>query len=302
MTRRQILVWMAALALAAGPRAACAQGVQIFELLYGAHPASMLSGFDGRELLQGQEVGLGSFKATLSLPVVLAKDRSYLYNKLSYRRLDMSFKDLPSGVAPQRVETVQSLKYELTWAQRLKPKWWLSSIGSIELASDFEDIARQDLQVQGALLLTRSFSDRFTLGGGAALTNSSGDPRIVPVVYVKHTGARHRFELVFPERAAGYLLSGKTLQIGLAAEYDGNRYHVDRGLEVRFSTIQAGPSARWRFTPALALALDAGVAAERKFVGFFEPAEEDDAGKLDTGIFVRTGLQLWVSTGEDAAR
>jgi hypothetical protein len=271
-----------------------AQGVQVFELEYELCPASAFQDADGSE-----RVRLEGFEATLSLPVVLSKDKAYLLNKLKYERLHVRYQDLDPGAAPDRINLVHGLKYEGTFSAELRPRWWVSTVASLELASDFKDVSAGDLQLQGAAVLTKNLREDLVLGGGLGLINSSGEAQLVPVLYLRHATQRLRTELIFPEAATFHWSAGRTLRLGLEARYSGNRYRLDRDLEARASVITAGPSMQWRFMPALSLSLKAGATLLRRFDGFLDPAREDLPDHLRTGLFVKTGLQVWAGGGRD---
>lgn len=294
MKRRRVLGWVGGLALAAAAGQAQAQGVQIFELQGTVYPASELS-----ESPSAQEMGLQTFKATLSVPVVLSKDKRYLYNKLSFQTLGVDYDEPQPQDVSERIERVYGLKYELTFASELRPRWWLSLIGSLGLASDFKDLSSEDLQTEGYALLTRNVGENLVLGGGVGVSRSSGDPQIVPLLYVRRTTERWKLELVFPDQTSAYYKPNKAWQIGLAARYEGNGYRIDEERKVRASVITAGPSVRWRFSRPLSLSLDTGIAVDRRFDGWLAPAQEDLPDHLETGVFVRAGLQLWVATDKD---
>jgi uncharacterized protein DUF6268 len=263
-----------------------AQGVQVFELAYGLYPASSFQDAGGPE-----QAGLDDLELTLDVPVVFSKDKSYLLNKLKYERLHVRYEDLASG---DPLRTLHSLKYEGIFSVELRPSWWLALDGSLELASDFKSVSLGDVQPQGAAVLTKNLRDNLVLGGGIALTNSSGEPRLVPVLYFRHTSECCRSELIFPDSATFYYTVGRGVRLGLEAHYRGKRFRLEHDLEARSSVITLGPSVEWRFVRPLSVSVEAGAALDRRFDGFVDPARDGLPDHLEAGLYVKAALQAWV--------
>ena len=110
------------------------------------------------------QVQLRKLRGSLSLPSVLWNGRTVLINDFSYQLIEFKYRELDFPL-----ERLQSASYTLMLQHRLSQRWSVWALGTPTLASDLQaEISQNDFNFQAAAIFIRHFSERFSLGFGAA--------------------------------------------------------------------------------------------------------------------------------------
>lgn len=281
--------------------AAHAQGSPTFSASYGYTPYMELSDPVQGTWVEDLEVRVGTLDIKTSYPLVFSGGRTTLANEISYRRLDFDYKNWDYGEDPLGgIEHAYAIQYTLTLLHGLSPKWSLMMILAPGLASDFEgDITSEDFTLETAVVFIRKFSERLSLGLGAAYSYHYGEPLPLPVLAFEwNNGSNLRARSIVPVNLEAWYAPREYLDLGLLLEVSGDQYHGDPDIYaptekpfLRYSIGFAGPSITVHLSRALHLNVTGGYTFEHRNE-FFDDDDEVASYSLKNSGFVRAGVQL----------
>ncbi len=239
------------------------------------------------------QVQLRKLRASLSYPIVFSKGRTVWVNELSYQLIDFRYHRL---VTP--VERAHSASYTLMLQHKLSQKWSVWALGTPSLASDLKaKVSEDDFNFQTAIIFIRHFSERFSLGLGAAYSTQFGSQEPVPILaFDWNNGKNLMARAILPASLEFWYRHSPRLDLGLLVSGDGNNFHADPDIyevvspELRYTMLTIGPAAKINLAKGLYLNLEAGLIGLHRFE-FYDGDTEVASYDLKPSQYVRIGLQ-----------
>jgi hypothetical protein len=295
---------LAALAVPAAGRAASPQGEDVrplFEVTnaeYETFHRAALPGESNGASAPEPELRLSTARVAVNLPTPLGA-RTTLIHGLYYSYLHAEYWGFDSAEGPARPGDLHAAGYTLTVLRKISSSWLLRLGGGPEVASDFQNLDHDQLKVRGRGLLDHRIRRSVVWGLGAAYTDVTGRPQVLPVFHVLlNPGGRARAEILVPYRGQATVTLIPGLDLGIAARLEGDRYRIGRSgagrnSVVRYSTASFGPSLELETMSGMYLRLDAGEAFERTFE-IRDPNDDAVLEKLnpENVFFLRGGLSF----------
>ncbi len=274
--KRQVLVsaclGLAVLAPPAPARGATRQAedvrplFDVFHLEYESFPEEGLRG-TGRSSPE-TKIQVSAARAVLNLPTPIGS-RTTLIHGLRYGYLNTEYAGFPADYGPPRPTDLHAAGYSLTVLRKFSSSWLLHVSAGPEIASDFHHVDHGHWKVRGEGYLDRRMRRSLVWGFGAAYTDVTGSPEILPVLHLlAGSGGRARLEILVPYRAEAMVTLLRGVDLGLSARLEGDRYRLGRSGPsqndfVRYSVATAGPSLELQTMNGMYLRLDAGTAFSR---------------------------------------
>lgn len=117
-------------------------------------------------LMDDPQLQLRKFRATLTYPLVFAEGRTVLINEFSYQLIDFEFRRLEPK---PKMERAHAASYTLMSQRKFSQKWSIWALATPSMATDLKaKVSEDDFNFQAAVIGIRHFSERFSLGFGAA--------------------------------------------------------------------------------------------------------------------------------------
>jgi len=246
-----------------------------------------------------ENIELRFYKTGVALelpPVMLKKTRGFLGQTIEYELLHGDYEGWDSSVQPTQITNLHSVGYGLMAMQPLSPLWRLTGLAKVALASEMRKVTREDLTVQGGLLIGRPFG-KWSVSAGVMYANNFGTPLWLPgaLIGYESSGKKARFEAQLPQRVEYWHAAGAKAEWGLSARVEGNQYHIDqdgvyRDKTLEYSTGYVGPAVRWKRARA-ALRVDGGTTFYRRF-RFRDGDETMRSFKFKNAPFLQAGLEV----------
>ncbi len=250
--------------------------------------------------LEGVEVQVTALNLEASYPLVFSQGRTVLVNQIFYQLREIDYRNWGAELGEEpHLKRLHAVKYTLTLRHVLSQKWYLLTLTTPGLASDFEaDITGDDFTYEAAVVFVRQFSERWALGFGAAYSNQFGEPLPLPVLAFEwNNGSNLRANGIVPVNLEFWYLPRPNLELGLVLKADGNRYHgdpdiygVDNPLGI-YSALTVGPSARIHLSKAMHLNVEGGFIPFHRFE-FYDGDKEASDYSLRPGAYLRAGIQI----------
>jgi hypothetical protein len=169
-------------------------------------------------------VGMRSYDAVLNAPISAGRSlffipgASYHLDSLSYSGTSDDFPDL---------HHLQAVDMSLLAVQLLRDDWSVSARIAPGLAGDFKDVDGDSFRLTAMALVSRRFSPRFSLGGGALVSYRFGGVLPLPAVNLdwRPTEAVQVSAFV-PVFAQVRWTIADRVQLGVRADFVGNGYAI----------------------------------------------------------------------------
>ncbi len=240
------------------------------------------------------QVQLRKLRASLSYPIVLTKDRTVLVNDLSYQLIEFEYRELTYPL-----KRLHSASYTLMLQHRLAQKWSVWALATPSMASDLKaEISEKDFNFQAALIAIRHFSERFSLGFGAAYTTQFGSGEVVPILaFDWNNGKNLMAKAILPASFEFWYRPTAKVDLGLVLSGDGNNFRGDPEIyqvadpELRYTMLTFGPAVRLALGKFLRLHLEGGVIGLHRFE-FFDGDDEGYSHELKPSEYARIGLMF----------
>jgi len=278
--------------------AGCAQPGPSFSVSYDFFP---YENFDNPDTaaLDDAEVQVTALNLAASYPFVFSQGRTVLVNELSYQRREFEYKNWAAELEKPDVKLAHAVRYTLTLRRVLSPKWYTLALATPGLASDFEgDISGDDFTYEAAVVFVRQFSQRWSLGFGAALTNQFGETLPFPLlVFEWNNGSNLKASGIIPTSLELWYLPNPKVELGLVVGGDGNRYHGDPDIYdvdnplFRYSVVTIGPSARIHLSKAVHLKVEGGFVPYHLFE-FYDGDNKASDYSLKPSGYLSAGIQI----------
>ncbi|MCB2230322.1 hypothetical protein KQH82_06380 [bacterium] len=240
------------------------------------------------------QVRLSKFRTTFAYPVMFSQGRTLLLNELSYQRIGFQYRKTESIL-----ESLHAVSYSLTLAHRLSDTWSILAMVNPSLASDFEaGLSSDDLSFQTAVIASRHFSEKLSIGIGVAYSTQFGSAVPLPVVSLDwNDGEKWSANAILPSSMEVWYKAGQSVDLGVLLSGDGDNYYFDpQGYQVerpelRYTMMTIGPAARIGLSKHLRLHVEAGVIGLHRFE-FYSGDEEIVSNDLEPSQYLRIGLQF----------
>lgn len=255
----------------------------------------IIQSIDGSDTtyIDNTEAQLRKLSASMSYPIVLAQGRTVLVNSLSYQLTEFMYREMEFPL-----ERVHSARYTLLLQRQLSRKWSMWGLIAPTLASDLEaKVSLDDFCVQVATVIIRRFSERLSLGLGAAYSTRFGHPIPLPVLaFDWNNGKNLTAKGILPASAELWYRATPRLDLGLLLSSDGDNYRGDPDIyqvvnpELRYSILTVGTAARIGIYSGLHLTIEGGLIGVHRFE-FYDSDDEVASFDLEPRHFVRVGLE-----------
>jgi hypothetical protein len=245
------------------------------------------------------ESTVNTARFAIRFPVVLSPPRTVFLGGLQYAFLRFDHRNWVSDDAPYVPQEFHGLRLDLSLRQRLSERWSMAADLEPGLASDFQDVTVDHVNVNGDLLFRRQFSPALAAGLGAAYLHDFGEPLVLPLFQVNWTpvGKDYTVEILLPRRLAVWWQYRPTVRLGLVGGVQGNRYRIGEELPLGEDAILA--FSMGTLGPAVDVDMGRGASHFTAAAGFafarrFELQDEDGEAlrtlDLETGLFLGAGL------------
>jgi hypothetical protein len=243
--------------------------------------------------IDNAEARLSKLRATVTYPIVFSEGRTILVNDLSYQLIEFRFRQLTYPL-----ERLHSGSYTLMLQHRLSQKWSVWALGTPSFASDLKaEVSEDDFNFQAAAIFIRHFSERFSLGLGAAYSTQFGSAAPLPVLALDwNNGKNLMAKAILPVSLEFWYRPSQRLDLGLLVSGDGNNFHGDPDIyqavnpELRYTMLTVGPAARISLSKHTRLNVEGGIIGLHRFE-LFDGDNEEASYDLKPSQYVRIGLQ-----------
>lgn len=235
---------------------------------------------------------LRKLRASLSCPIVFSEGRTVLVNELTYQLIEFEYHELAHPL-----KRLHSGSYMLMLQQRLSQKWSVWAMGTPSLASDLKaEVSEDDFNFQAAAIFIRHFSDRLSVGCGAAYTTQFGSGEVVPILaFDWNNGKNLMARAILPASLEFWYRPGARVDLGLLVSGDGNNFRGDPDVfqvanpELRYTMLTVGPAARIRLAKYTRLNIEGGIIGLHRFE-FFDSDTEQASFDLKPSQYARIGF------------
>jgi hypothetical protein len=286
---------------AAQPHEARKPSMEAMSIQFEVYPSSLVSNPAPGTFEEVLESTINTARFRITFPVILSPPRTVLLGGITYGFLRFDHRNWVSDNAPYGPQEFHDLRVELRLRRQLSDAWTMTARVAPGLASDFQKVTLDHVNVDGGLVFLRRFSPEFAAGLGAAYLHDFGEPLVLPLLQVNWTpsGKDYMVEAILPRSLAVWWQYRPAVRLGLVGGVQGNRYRIGEPLPLRedatlkFSMGTLGP----------AIDVDMGrggthfdAAAGFSFARQFELRDEGgDAMRtldLEAGLFLRAGLSF----------
>ncbi len=297
----KLIPYIAFLLLLIGVQSLSAQPGPSFSASYDFYPYSNLANPDNDTFLKNVKIRVATLKLKASYPMAISRE-TFLMHEILYDRFDMDYKNWDTTLGGPEIPHGHAIKYNLMIMKTLSEKWSLLVFITPGLASDFRSkLSKDDVTIEATLVFVRKYSEKFSLGFGAAYSRQFGEPFPMPVLALEwNNGSNLRASAIIPASFELWYMMSSKVELGLVLAGDGNMYHGDEkrygGTKPRmtYSVLTFGPSLKYRFSKIFSLNVDGGYTFLRTFEFTNEIGGNEVKNSFDlknTG-YVRIGFQI----------
>lgn len=217
------------------------------------------------------------------IPIV-KKNGTNIIGRIEYENTSFDYDNTSSNGNEIRPDQLHLIDLRLVYRQELNSTWSLVGVLNPTLSSDFRDgLSGRDLLFNGGMTLTKSLSDKFSLGLGAMSTYAFGERQVVPLIDVRYESEDDKFfaQVRFPRLTLAYSASPK-LEIGFKAIQEGSQFNYKNAVTqaseesdfVKFSTLNFGPTISYEISKNMYFTAQAGLSVSRQLSVFNTSNEE----------------------------
>jgi len=246
----------------------------------------------GGNYINNAQTRLSKTRISFSLPVMFSEGRTVLINEFSYQLIDFEYRNFSIPIS-----RLHAASYTMMLHHQLSEKWSMLALGTPSMASDLKaDISEDDFNFQAAIVFIRRFSERLSVGLGAAYTTQFGSADPLPVLaFDWNNGKNLMVKAILPASLEFWYRSSSRLDLGLLVSGDGNNFHGDPDVydvanpEMRYTMLTIGPAAKISLSKKLKLKLEAGLIGLHRFEWYGDGIEVGTYD-LEPSQYVRFGL------------
>lgn len=264
-------------------------------LPYQEFKESIVESVDGNDttFFNNPQAQLQKLKASLTYPIVFSKGRTVLVNDFSYQLIHFNYRRIETPL-----KRLHAASYTLMLQHRLSQKWSIWALATPSLASDLEaEVSENDFNMQAAAIFIRHFSERLSIGLGAAYSTQFGSAIPIPVLALDwNNGKNMMARAIVPVSLEFWYRPNPRLDLGLVLSGDGNNFRGDSEIyqvtdpELRYTMMTIGPAAKITLFNGVKVQIEGGVIGLHRFE-FFDGDDEHASYDLKPSHYLRVGLQ-----------
>lgn len=246
-------------------------------------------------MVDDAEVRLSRFRTTFTYPVIFSQGRTILFNEISYQRIGFSYHKTTS-----LLERLHSIGYTITVMHQFSEKWSMLAMGKSALASDLEvDISIDDFSFQTAVVFNRRFSQRLSIGLGAAYSTQFGRAEGLPMLTLDwNDGAKWSANAILPSGLEVWYNYNQSVDFGLLVTGDGDNFRFSPGEyydsipepELRYTMMTIGLASKIKLFRQINLNIEGGIIGLHRFE-FYSDDKEIVSNDLEPSQYFRLGFQ-----------
>lgn len=244
-------------------------------------------------LVDDAQVQLRKLRAGIEYPVIFSQGKTILLNDLSYQNIEFGYHKTESIL-----KRLHRVSYSLTLMQAMSDKWSLIAMVNPSLASDFKaGLNSKDLSFQTAVIANRHFSQKLSIGFGAAYSTQFGTAVPLPVLMLEwNDGNKWSLNTLLPSNLDVWYQAGQRVKLGILISSDGDNYYFDpQGYQVErpelhYTMMTLGPAATFNLSSHLQLNIETGIIGLHRFE-FYSGDEEVVSNDLKPSHYVRLGVK-----------
>jgi len=244
--------------------------------------------------INNAQVKISTVRANFSYPIVFSESKTILVNEFSYQLIEFEYRNLSNPI-----NRLHSGSYTLMLQQRVSEKWSLWVLATPSIASDLKaEVSKDDFNFQAAMISIRHFSERFSLGFGAAYSTQFGSKIPLPVIaFDWNNGENLIAKAILPVSLEFWYRSNSHLDVGIVVSGDGNNFHGDPEIykvtnpELRYTMLTIGPAAKLKVSNKLVLNFETGLIGLHRFE-FYDNDNEINSYDLKPRQYVRIGFSF----------
>jgi hypothetical protein len=241
-------------------------------------------------------VKLEKFRASMSFPISVSEGRTTLINEFTYQLIEFRFR-AGKTLIPDEPDKLHSFSYTLMLQHQLSKKWSLWALGTPSLASDLDaDVSKEDFNFQVAAIFVRKYSEKLSLGFGAAYSTQFGSAVPLPVLaFDWNNGKNLMVKGILPASLEFWYSPGSRVDLGLLVAGDGNNFRGDPAIygvadpELRYTMMTIGPAAKITVAKNVTLNIETGIIGLHRFE-FFDGDDERISYDLKPSQFARVSF------------
>lgn len=246
----------------------------------------------------GADAAFQVFKASLSVPIVLEKDRTILIPGFRYSLLDIIQDEQSLARDQTPVDALHAMLLKLGLFHYFNDTWGMYVAVSGGLAGDLSgDLSGDDFVIAGQLMGLWTIVPEFTLGAGIGYDRRTGTVSPLPLIAIDWQPTPvFMIRGVVPESLAFRWRTAEWLTLGVEGALEGERYHLSErigveNVEVAYRVVKVGVGATVHWNPWFHTRLYGGAAAARRFEVFVDDDSQGDL-KVETGPFAALELSI----------
>jgi hypothetical protein len=212
---------------------------------------------------------------SVSYPMMLNDGRTYMDLQAGFQRIQFRQDGWPADIPSPSDAYI--IEFTTLAQHQLSVRWSLLGQVSPSVKSGLEnELVREDLALEGAVLASRRIGKRSVLGAGLAYTTTFGAPYPIPLLQIERQGALWnggpgwRGSALLPSHLETWVVPARRLEVGVQLRTLGNRHHLtESGTTLRapfsdyFDTV-VGPSANVYLTSWLKVGIESGISVYRQ--------------------------------------
>ena len=245
------------------------------------------------DTLDNPQTRLGKTSLTLTYPIVRDEGNTVWINSLSLQYINFQYKNFNNPLSE-----LYSAGYTLMLQRTLSEKWSLWGLATPSLASDLRaDISKKDFNFQTAVIFVRQYSEKLSIGYGAAYSTQFGSAIPLPVLaFDWNNGKSLLVKGIVPVSLELWYRYKPKVDIGLLLAGDGNNFRGDPAVyevtdpELRYTMLTFGPAAKMRLSAKGLLSVEVGLIALHRFE-FYDGDTESASFDLKPSQYIRFGFQ-----------
>jgi hypothetical protein len=227
------------------------------------------------QLLSDLSVWTDTRFVSASYPLLLQGGRTYLDLQAGFQRIQFRHDAWPETV--DRPTDAYIVDLNILAQRQLSERWSLVGQITPSLKSGFEDeLVREDVAIEGAVLASRRVGERSAFGVGMAYTSDFGVPIPIPLLQLERqgtlwsSGPGWRGSALLPSSLETWVIPSRRLEVGVQLRTLGNRHHLtgeetalSKPFSDYFDTV-IGPSANVYLTSWMTVGIESGISVYRQ--------------------------------------
>lgn len=248
-----------------------AQDFQLAGIHYVNFPKAEIKDNSGNQKASFQEFG-----TFINIPKKLKNNKTVLMNGVGYGFVEVSAYNLLSLQTSNYKKNLQAFYYQFMLIHKWNKKWITLVNLKPTIASDFEQkLSFNDLVVQGSIMATRIYSNKFRIGTGIVQSTRWGKPIILPIVNMFYKSNKHNVFTILPinMQYTYSILPEEKLKFGIKYAVNGANFNISNKQEpdtpsieidkINYSRANIGALAHFKFSSNLRLEAYGGICAWR---------------------------------------